>query len=439
MSSSRGGAAQVLTGNAARLVLGAIGTIAIAAIIGPSEKGLLATLIVIATITSTVVSLGMDGAIRYYLATSNWSLAESNAVSIGLTIVAAVLSYAGFVLWRQVGPGKLLRGLTDIQLATATAVVLLGMFAGQALLARRGFKLYSILAALAALANPAFFVLLIWAGQTQLNSALWAWIAAQAVVAIPAQFALLRDSQWSLARPSDPRGAIWYGFRSLGWDVLNLVNLRLDILMLRLLSTPAATGGYALSTQFTEVVWLLPTSVGVAVFPEIAEGGEEHEHGKWTARVCRLTTALSLVLAVVVGLGATLLIVVALPAYRIAIPALWLLLPGTAVASASKILSHDLNARGNPQASLAAAGVGVVITIVGDLALVPVLGATGAALISTASYIIYTILLVWFFVRMTGSPALDVVPRKADVLEAAHLSIRTVREYLNRTPAGDVS
>ena len=124
--------------------------------------------------------------------------------------------------------------------------------------------------------------------------------------------------------------------RSLGWDLLNMINLRLDVLMLRLLSTSAATGAYALSAQFSEVVWLVPSSVGVAVFPEVAGGG--HEQGTWTARVCRLTSALGILLAIAVGVSASLLIIVLLPAYRSALPALWLLLPGTAVASIAKIL-----------------------------------------------------------------------------------------------------
>ncbi len=437
MSSSRGGAAQVLTGNAARLVLGAIGTIAIAAIIGPAEKGLLATLVVIATVVSTAISLGMDGAIRYYLATSSWSLRESNTITVGLTLVATVVSFAGFSLWRTVAPGKLLVGLTDLQLTAATSAVLLGMLAGQALLARRGFKLYSILAVVSALANPLFFFGLLGLGQTRLNAALWAWICAQAVVAVPTQVALLRDSGWGFARPSDPRGALWYGFRSLGWDLLNLVNLRLDVLMLRLLSTPTATGGYSLSTQFSEVVWLVPTSVGVAVFPEIAEGGAPHEHGQWTARVCRLTTALSAVLAVAVGVAATALIVMLLPAYRPALPALWLLLPGTVAASTAKILSHDLNARRKPQASTVAAAAGVVVTVAGDLALVPVIGATGAAIVSSLSYATFTLVLVRFFAAATGRRASDIMPRARDFAEATRVSLRTVREYLVRTPAGD--
>jgi len=434
-NSARSGAAWMFTGTVGAMVVGAPGTIAIAALIGPSEKGMLATLIAVALIGAVVASLGLDSAIRYYLATKIWSLPQSNAVAIGLTIATGVIAFVAFQGTRAVAPHGLLTGLSSIELTAATATILLGMLAGQALLGLKEFRLFAWLSVISSLATIVLYFALVLCGASSLAAALWSWIGSQAAVAVPAQIALLRKGGWRLARPGDARGALSYGLRSFGFDLLNMANLRLDLLMLRSLSSVSYVGSYALAEQLTEVVWAGPNSVGTALYPEIAGGG--HETGAWTARVCRLTSALAGIVALMVGLAATALIVVLLPRYRAAIPAVWLLLPGTAFAATLKILIQDLYARRQPQAALAAATVAVVVTVVGDLLLVPTFGATGAALVSSAAYIVGTLVLIRFFVSATRSRATALVPRLGDVDEAVRLAWRTAREFLLPKPGDE--
>lgn len=430
MSTPRVGAAQVMAGTVARLVLGAAGSVVIAALIGPSDKGVLATLIVLSAAASAVVGLGLNGAVGYYVATEKWSLPQSNALTLTWTIVSGVVAYAGFEALRALGVGSLLYGLAGSELAIATATMILLGLGTQALLAVKQFNLYARLLLLDVVANPALFFILRGAGHSNLTAALWAWIGGQLVVAVPIQLVLLHRGNWRLAPPSDPRGALWYGTRSQGSELLNLVNLRLDVLMLRMLSTTAATGAYALATQLAELVWVVPSSVGVTVFPEVAGGG--HERGTWTARVSRLSTAVCLLLCLVVGVGGTVLIGVFLPQYTSALPALWLLLPGAVVSSTAKVLGNDLRARGIPQTVLAAMAAGVLVTIVGDIALVPRLGASGAAVVSSAAYALSAFILVRFFTSHTGIRARELLPGPSDSVDALRIARRTVSESLHR-------
>lgn len=432
MSTPRLGAAHVMSGTAARLVLGGAGTILIAAMIGPADKGVLATLIAVSGITSQVIALGMTSALPYYVATKKWSLPQSNAVTLAWTLTAGLAAYFGYEVLRATGARALLSGLGSPLLTVTTAAMLFASFTAQALLALKEFRLYAWLMLVSVVANPTLFFVLRGAGLANITSALWAWTGAQLMVAVPIQVVLLRQGGWRLAPPTDSKGALWYGRRSLGSDFLNLVNLRLDVLMLRLLSTASATGAYALVTQLTEVVWVVPTSVGVAVFPEVADGG--HEGGAWTARVCRLSSALAVLMCLLVGVAGTLLIVLFLPRYTIGLPALWLLLPGTVAASTGKVLGNDLNARRRPQALLAATAAGVVVTIVGDVTLVPLLGATGAAVVSSVAYTVCTFVLVRFFTSATGNRTREVLPRLSDTVDALRLARRTASELLRRTP-----
>lgn len=436
MSTPRSGAAYMMTGAAVRLVLGGAGSLAIAAMIGPAAKGVLATLVTLAGIASTVVGLGMSGALSYYVATKKWSLAQSNAVTLSMTMIAGLIAYFGFETLRAMGASALLSGLDSIELAVATATTLFLSLSVQALLALKRFNLYARLELLSAAANPTLFLILRGVGRADVTSACWAWIGALVVVALPAQLVLLSSAGWRLAPPSDSRGALWYGMRYVGSDLLGLVNLRLDVLMLRVLSTAAVTGAYALVTQMMEVVWLLPSSVGVAIFPEVAEGG--HDRGIWTARVCRLSSSVALLLSLAAGVAGTLLIVLLMPEYRIGLPALWLLLPGTVAMSTSKVIGNDLRARRLPQALLAAMAASVVVTVVGDVALVPLLGASGAAVVSSTAYTVGAVVMVRFFSSATGSRAREVLPERSDLGEALRLARRTASEFLHRgQAAGD--
>jgi len=430
LSLPRTGAANMMTGAALRIVIAAAGTIVIAAVIGPAFKGVLATLMSVSTIAAVALGWGLAGATSYYVATKRWSEAQYNALAVTWTLVVAGLSYVLFGLARRFGAERLLSGLTDLQLASATAVVLLYSLAGHAVLALKRFKFFAILDVLSAAANPFAFFVLLAIGIGSLGAAVWAWIVSEAVVAIAAQVAMLRLAKWRMANPDDLGGVARYAAQAGGWDVLNLMNLRLDVLLLRSMASASAVGAYALATQLTEVVWLVPVAIGSAVLPEVAEGG--HDQGIWTARIARLTSSVSVALSLAVGVAGTVLIAVFLRSYVAGIPAIWLLLPGTAVAATSKVLGNDLNARGLPRALLWAAVASVIVTVVGDFTLIPLIGSVGAAIVSSAAYSIAALVLVVHFRSATGSRFGDVVPRRADLREASAIVVHTASGYLDR-------
>lgn len=434
-TASRRGATELFVGAVGRLFVSGIGTIIIAAFIGPSHKGTLATLAAVSWMVSVVLGVGMDGTIRYYLATRNWSVSQASSIILGSTLIATVLAFAGYEAFKLLSPKDILAGLTTAQLTIATSMNLLGRLTGPALAALRRFNFYAKLAFAAAFVNPAAFLILRATGLDPLQSALWGFLGAEAALALPGAFYLLKIGRWRFSRPNDARGAIWYGLRSLGTNLFSMANLRLDVVLLRSLSTSAATGAYSLAAQLSEVVWLVPSSVGVASFPEIAESG--HNDGRWTARNSRLVTALSALAALGAGVAASALILFLMPAYRSGLSALWLLLPGTIAVSMSQILLHDLNARRLPEANTLGAAGALVVTVVGGLLLIPRMGLNGAAIVSTVAYSVNTLILSRYFVRTTSCPVRLLVPGPKDLLESLTLSVRVARELIGSRRTAD--
>lgn len=430
-TTSRRGAMQLFVGSVGRLLASGVGAIVIAALIGPSHKGTLATLAAVSWMVSVFLGVGMDGAVRYYLATHEWSVQQTNTVILGATALTAVLAFAGYEAFALLSPKNILADLTTAQLTIATVMNLLGRLTGPALVAIRRFGFYAKLAVVAALVNPLMFLLLRLVGVSPLQSALWGFLAGEITLTLPATYRLLAIGEWRFERPTNMRGAAWYSLRSFGTNLFSMANLRLDVVLLRSISTSAATGAYSLAAQFSEVVWLVPSSVGVASFPEIAEKG--HTDGVWTARNSRLVTALSSFAAVAAGAAASALIVFFMPAYRSGLPALWLLMPGTIAVSVSQILLHDLNARGLPEANTLGAAAALVVTVIGGLLLIPPLGLIGAAVVSSVAYSVNTAVLIVYFVRTTSCPVRLLMPGFEDLRRAFRLASRVVQEFTQRS------
>jgi O-antigen/teichoic acid export membrane protein len=77
-------------------------------------------------------------------------------------------------------------------------------------------------------------------------------------------------------------------------------------------------------------------------------------------------------------------------AYRGSIEPLRWLLPGTLAFSLQSVLSNYIAGRGRPRLVLIAWLAGAVVAIAADLVVIPAFGIAGAAIVSSASYVLVT-------------------------------------------------
>ena len=74
------------------------------------------------------------------------------------------------------------------------------------------------------------------------------------------------------------------------------------------------------------------------------------------------------------------------PAYRGAVPLLWILTPGSIFLACGGVVGDLLRGRSHPSVVAWAQGLAAIFTVVLLLALLPVVGVYGAAIASTVSY-----------------------------------------------------
>lgn len=202
-------------------------------------------------------------------------------------------------------------------------------------------------------------------------------------------------SAW--ARPAlneNVRAGLWTGLRGHLGNCAAFFNYRLDVFIMNYFLEPAQIGVYAVGVVISEVLWQIPQAVAVSLFPRTArtlkEGATE-----FTCLIMRqvlLITSLS-------GLALAALSPFAVPLVfgaRFAESSsviLWIL-PGTIALSLAKVASADLAARSKTGYSTLAGLVAFGVTVGLDLLLIPRMGIRGAALASSAAYLVNTVLLV---------------------------------------------
>jgi O-antigen/teichoic acid export membrane protein len=239
-------------------------------------------------------------------------------------------------------------------------------------------------------------------------------------------------------RPSWPvaRRLCGYGIRAQVGGVLLLLNLRLDFALLGLLTgRPGVVGVYAVASKFAELLRLLPLAFTYVLYPSYARAGPAAAIDRARALVPR-AAAVTAVAAVPLAAVATF----ALPAlygrpFDAAVVPTYILLIGLAPEGAAAVVTALLYGVGRPGLNSVAMGAGVVVTVALDLALIPSLGATGAAWASTAAYLTSTAMLLAWFRRLARRRTVRAGPPEPVPSAGGGAGIESVRATAGRGEA----
>lgn len=179
-----------------------------------------------------------------------------------------------------------------------------------------------------------------------------------------------------------------YGLSQLAALTPATVNAYLDQLVLSQLVPPADLGRYAIAVSATLVPIPLVSAIGNVAFPRLAA---QRNAAADSTRLPLMALAASAGLA-----GAVLLPIAASaywlipavfgPAYRGAVPLLWVLTPGSVFLACGQVAGDLLRGLGQPRLVAVAQGLAAVFTVILLVTLLPVMGVTAAAIASTVAY-----------------------------------------------------
>lgn len=190
-----------------------------------------------------------------------------------------------------------------------------------------------------------------------------------------------------------------YGAKTQVASLAAQTNLRLDQALMAILVAPADLGFYVVAVATSSIVSPIYSGLNVVLAPAVI-GAPEPRSGA-------LRAMRTLALGVVLGGGAALALSILAPwllpalfgsRFQGAIGMARILLLASVLQGANLLLSTALRGMNRPGAPAVAEGAGAVLTIGLLVALLPVLGGTGAAIASLVSYTVVAVIeasMVW--------------------------------------------
>jgi O-antigen/teichoic acid export membrane protein len=267
--------------------------------------------------------------------------------------------------------------------------------------------------------------------------------AAAAVGALVGAVLLVREARRDQVVDSGdsmPR-ALRFGLQAWAGNLLQQVNYRFDVIILGGFATARDVGIYSVALTLTGVAWVLPQALQTVLFPRTASLAESAglgeisltEEDEALARAVRHGVLLTIPTGVLVAL----LLVVGVPllygsSFHETIVLGFILLPGVLALGEAKILGSAIAGRGKPRYALYSSLISMPITVALYFSLIPFAHARGAAVATTVSYLL-TSVLTYFFFRKVARIGLRqaFVPGRADLADY-RVAAALARERLRR-------
>jgi O-antigen/teichoic acid export membrane protein len=198
--------------------------------------------------------------------------------------------------------------------------------------------------------------------------------------------------------------------------VSSYFNFKADTYLLQALVLNSAypLGLYSIAVRMAEVIFYVPDSLAPIFLQRVASSTVE-DADRTLGRVGRLSSLLTILLALALVPMAFVGVHVVLPLYEPCLPAFYVLLPGTVSLSLAKVMSSYLAGRGRPELISAATMFALVLNVSFNLVLIPRYGIVGASLASLASYSVYATTTLLIASRLSRQSPLSLfVPGRAE-------------------------
>jgi O-antigen/teichoic acid export membrane protein len=208
-----------------------------------------------------------------------------------------------------------------------------------------------------------------------------------------------------------------YGIPCVTTKVPQVLNLRLDQMLMAAIIPPQQLGLYVVAVAWSSASEPLIGAVGAAILPSVASANKPQDAARRFGEGARIASLLAFATGAALTIATPLGIAVLFGAqYRGSIPAALILVPAGAVLGLNYVLQEGLRGLGQPYAVLQAEFAGLVVTGLALVLMLRPLGITGAALSSLLGYSTVTAGLLANAKRFTGSsPAALLCPRVDEI------------------------
>lgn len=387
-------------------IIGLITGIITARILGPHDRGILSLTTNGSATLADVAKLGLAQANIYYMRKEKVDPATlaSNALFTALALGCGMMAIT--YMAREGLVASVLRGLDTTHLLMILPVIPLLLAESYTFAIFQGlgrFDLFNrrqLIAAVLSLSLMFFALVVLDYG---LVGAIITFVAVKAVMDLWVIFTLHRLCPLPLAFDLRITGKLLrFGLKSHLQTLATHLHFRADLFMVAYFLNPAEVAFYAIATRLAELLLYIPNSMGLVLYPRLA-GSADEKRENLILVVLRHTFLINLVAAVIGFLLGPLLITIWYgEAYAPAGRPFLYLLPGLLMMSLFFMLTRNFTSQNRQEVNILASGVALLLNIGLNLIFIPRLGVLGAAVSTSLSYSLSTLILFGFFLKESG-------------------------------------
>ncbi len=294
----------------------------------------------------------------------------------------------------------LLPGLTFTQWILGVGLIAFTVLqkSGLAILLGEGrLKLYALLPVIFICAYLGGNLFLWWLEHLNLERTMGIWLGAAGATALATFIPLLRaPSRFMWGSRRIPRQMFLIGMRGEVALVSIFLLFKSDVFLINYFMGKEAVGVYAVATLFTEMMQRVPNIASVVLLSWVVRG---QDSARLLLRVAQGMFLFSLLTTVGFVFLGHLLLSIFFSQYPDAYTPLIWLLPGMLFASFGSVFNTKLIGDGYPPVTMWAPGISLAINIMLNLWLIPVLGLRGAALSTSITYTLWSLLVTSYCLR----------------------------------------
>ena len=211
------------------------------------------------------------------------------------------------------------------------------------------------------------------------------------------------------------RSSVGYGAKAYVAALLAYLIVRSDMLLVNMLRGASDAGVYSIAVQITDLIYLLPMSIGLVLFPRLTR----HHEGDpvFALKVARHTAFLMLILCAAAAILAHPVIKLLYgESFLPAVKALWWLLPGIWAYGVCNQVATQLASAGMPLPAVLVWIPPLLLNVILNLAWIPRWGIQGAAASSSVAYFLVLALHLFLWKRrIRGSWVDALILRRSDL------------------------
>jgi O-antigen/teichoic acid export membrane protein len=193
------------------------------------------------------------------------------------------------------------------------------------------------------------------------------------------------------------RSVLGYGASQLLAATPTAVNVNLDQLMLSQMVQSSKLGQYSVAASLTALTSPFLAPIGSVLFPRLASGHDAPQAARRLQWVGVIVTAAlgALMMAALAAVALPLIPIIFGHRYRPSVDLVWIMAPSGVFLALNQVMGDLLRGRGQPLTVAVAQGVGAALTVAMLVILIPALGATGAAITTTVTYGLTTVIMLF--------------------------------------------